>query len=119
MVFYRVLELAVAHAPVRYRDLVADPQPKRTPPSPPVRESLLTDPWVIRIRGGWGGGRTGVSVHAPSTAGTAAPLPTRSSRCPGRSVLPLHPSERDHVCLNAVWRVADGEGVEVSVMEHL
>jgi hypothetical protein len=37
MVFYRVLELAVAHAPVRYRDLVADPQPKRTPPSPPGR----------------------------------------------------------------------------------
>ncbi len=28
MLFYRVLELAVAHAPVRYRDLVADPQPK-------------------------------------------------------------------------------------------
>jgi transposase-like protein len=37
MVFYRVLELAVSHAPVRYRDLVADPQPKRTPPSPPGR----------------------------------------------------------------------------------
>lgn len=35
MVFYRVLELAVAHAPVRYRDLVADPKPKRTRPSPP------------------------------------------------------------------------------------
>lgn len=26
MVFYRVLQLAVAHAPVRYRDLVANPQ---------------------------------------------------------------------------------------------
>ena len=36
-VFYRVLELAVAHAPVRYRDLVAHPQPKQTPPSPPGR----------------------------------------------------------------------------------
>lgn len=35
MLFYRVLELAVAHAPVRYRDLAADPKPKRTPPSPP------------------------------------------------------------------------------------
>jgi len=35
MLFYRVLELAVAHAPVRYRDLVADPQPKRVPPKPP------------------------------------------------------------------------------------
>lgn len=36
MVFYRVLELAVAHDPVRYRDLVANPKPKRRPPSPPV-----------------------------------------------------------------------------------
>ncbi len=37
LVFYRLLELAVAHTPVRYRDLVADPRPKRTPPSPPGR----------------------------------------------------------------------------------
>jgi len=35
MLFYRVMELAVAHAPVRYRELVADPQPKRVPPTPP------------------------------------------------------------------------------------
>ena len=35
MVFYRLFELAVTHTPVRYRDLVADPKPKRTPPSPP------------------------------------------------------------------------------------
>lgn len=35
MVFYRVLELAVAHDPVRYRDLVADPAPKAVPPTPP------------------------------------------------------------------------------------
>ena len=28
MVFYRVLELAVAHDPVRYRDLIVDPTPK-------------------------------------------------------------------------------------------
>ena len=37
MVFYRVLELAVGHAPVRYRDLVADPQPKAVRPVPPGR----------------------------------------------------------------------------------
>lgn len=37
-VFSRVLELAVAHAPVRYRDLVADPQPNKTPPSPPTMD---------------------------------------------------------------------------------
>jgi transposase-like protein len=35
MLFYRVLELAVGHDPVRYRELVANPQPKKTPPRPP------------------------------------------------------------------------------------
>jgi hypothetical protein len=35
MVFYRVLELAVAHEPVRYRELVVHPKPKRVPPGPP------------------------------------------------------------------------------------
>ncbi len=35
MVFYRVLELAVGHEPVRYRDLVADPKSKRIKPLPP------------------------------------------------------------------------------------
>jgi hypothetical protein len=35
MVFYRVLELAVGHGRVRYRDLVVDPQHKATRPGPP------------------------------------------------------------------------------------
>ena len=35
MVFYRVLQLAVTHEPVRYRDLVANPQPKPVPPRAP------------------------------------------------------------------------------------
>jgi transposase-like protein len=35
MVFYRVLELAVDHAPVRYRDLIATRQPREVPPTPP------------------------------------------------------------------------------------
>jgi transposase-like protein len=35
MVFYRVLELAVGHEPVRYRDLVVDSKPKRIKPAPP------------------------------------------------------------------------------------
>jgi transposase-like protein len=35
MVFYRVLELAVGHDPVRYRDLVINPRPKPRPPMPP------------------------------------------------------------------------------------
>lgn len=35
LLFYRALELAVAHDPVRYRDLVAASEPKTTPPTTP------------------------------------------------------------------------------------
>jgi hypothetical protein len=35
LVFYRLLELAIGHDPVRYRDLVAHPKPKAKPPTPP------------------------------------------------------------------------------------
>jgi hypothetical protein len=35
LVFYRLLELAAGHDPVRYRDLVAHPKPKAKPPAPP------------------------------------------------------------------------------------
>lgn len=35
MVFYRVLELAVAHEPVRYQDLLATKRPRAVPPTPP------------------------------------------------------------------------------------
>ena len=35
MVFYRVLELAVAHDPVRYQDLIATRRPRKVPPMPP------------------------------------------------------------------------------------
>ncbi len=35
LVFYRLLELAAGHDPVRYRDLVARPKPKAKPPAPP------------------------------------------------------------------------------------
>ena len=37
LVFYRLLELAVDHDPVRYRQLVADPKAKKVPPVPPPR----------------------------------------------------------------------------------
>ena len=37
MLFVRLLELAVDHDPVRYRDLVQDPRPKKTPPRPPLQ----------------------------------------------------------------------------------
>ena len=35
MVFYRVLELAVQHGPVRYGDLIETKRPRSTPPVPP------------------------------------------------------------------------------------
>ena len=35
LVFYRVLELAVNHDPVRYRDLIANPRPRTGPPRTP------------------------------------------------------------------------------------
>ena len=35
LVFYRVLELAAGHDPVRYKDLIVDPGPKKVPPVPP------------------------------------------------------------------------------------
>jgi transposase-like protein len=34
LLFYRVLQLAVDHDPVRYRDLIAQPQPEQTPRKP-------------------------------------------------------------------------------------
>ena len=35
MLFYRMLELAVAHDPVRYQDLIASRRPRAVPPVPP------------------------------------------------------------------------------------
>jgi hypothetical protein len=35
LLFHRVLQLAVDHDPVRYRDLIAQPQPEQTPGKPP------------------------------------------------------------------------------------
>ena len=35
LVFYRLLELAVGHQPVRYHDLIASKQPRKPPPTPP------------------------------------------------------------------------------------
>jgi len=53
LVFYRVLELAVGHAPVRYRDLIISPTPAKSPPSTPggvghptsLERSPATRPW--------------------------------------------------------------------------
>jgi len=35
LVFLRVLQLAVGHDPVRYREIIANPTPKKIPPTPP------------------------------------------------------------------------------------
>jgi ISXO2-like transposase domain len=35
LVFYRLLELAAGHDPVRYRNIVADKRPRKIPPTPP------------------------------------------------------------------------------------
>lgn len=37
LLFYRVLELAVGHVPVRYRDIVVDAEPKEVKPTPPTK----------------------------------------------------------------------------------
>ena len=37
MLFFRVLQLAVMHEPVRYDDLIVDQRPLDTPPTPPTR----------------------------------------------------------------------------------
>lgn len=37
LVVYRILRLAIAHDPVRYRNLVANPRPKTRPPTPSGR----------------------------------------------------------------------------------
>ena len=37
LLFYRLLELAVDHDPVRYRQLVANSKSKKVPPVPPWR----------------------------------------------------------------------------------
>ena len=56
LVFYRVLELAAAHDPVRYRDLIANPEPgrqRRPPPAtrgrpPSLERPAANRPWRIK-----------------------------------------------------------------------
>jgi len=50
LVFYRVLELAIGHDPVRYRSLVVDSRPKRVRPIPPTIRG--TPPSLDRPRAG-------------------------------------------------------------------
>jgi hypothetical protein len=53
LVFYRVLELAIAHEPVRYHDLIVTSTPAKNPPSTPggtghppsLERSPASRPW--------------------------------------------------------------------------
>ena len=60
LLFYRVLELAVVHEPVRYHELIVEPSPRKRPPRPP---------------GSWG--------HPPSLERPPAARPWRAGRQPG------------------------------------
>jgi transposase-like protein len=62
MVFFRVLQLAVAHDPVRYRDIVAGQRPRAVPPVPPrarrpppsLERPAANRPWRVPRVGGSG-----------------------------------------------------------------
>ncbi len=62
MVFYRVLELAVTHDPVRYKDLIVNRRPRRRPPAPPktrgkppsLERPPANRPWRASQRGSSG-----------------------------------------------------------------
>ena len=59
MLFYRALELAVVHAPVRYQDLIVTRRPRDVPPKPPggkghppsLEQSPADRPWRRAQRG--------------------------------------------------------------------
>ena len=72
MVFYRVLELAVAHDPVRYRELILNPRPnttQRVPPATRGRPQSLDRPPADRP---WR------SAHATSSAYMDSPKATNT-----------------------------------------
>ena len=56
MVFYRVLELAVAHEPMRFQDLIASRRPRKLPPSRPNGEGIPRA-WNAQGQTGRGGRR--------------------------------------------------------------
>ncbi len=54
--FLRLLELAVAHEPVRYRGLVANSKAKLVPPTPPPAE-VIRQAWTVHEYEDHGGSR--------------------------------------------------------------
>ena len=55
MVFYRVLELAAGHEPVRYQDLIATKRPRAVSPTPPQDARAPAEPGapLENCRPGW------------------------------------------------------------------
>lgn len=64
MLFYRALELAVGHDPVRYKNLIANPRPRSVPPRPPPGERRPHPPSLDRPPANrpWRTGRPGDSA---------------------------------------------------------
>jgi transposase-like protein len=102
MIFYRVLELAVDHQPVRYKDLIVNKQPDRTPPVPPSRRGEASHP-ASSVPGRIDpGARLACSRpvrRIPPTGLIGARVLTADSRSPGRDSTPPRrtcPAIADH-----------------------
>jgi ISXO2-like transposase domain len=50
LVFYRLLELAAGHDPVRYRNVVAGKRPRKIPPAPPAGTRASAEPGAAASR---------------------------------------------------------------------
>ena len=64
MLFYRALQLAVGHGPVRYKSLIANPRPRQIPPRPPPPAERASHPPSLErppANRPWRGGGSGRS----------------------------------------------------------
>jgi ISXO2-like transposase domain len=83
LVFYRLLELAIAHDPVRYHDVVADSEPKKAPPAPPgqrghppsIERPPAARPWRAHDL------HQSAQMNIPGTTGPLALSPGRPASC--------------------------------------
>ena len=81
MVFYRVLELAVAHEPMRFQDLIASRRPGSCPPSRPNGEGIPRA-WNAQGQTGRGGRRPNTDGGRDALRLNGYPHPRIISRCP-------------------------------------
>ena len=58
MVFFRILELAVAHVPLRYHDLIATRGPRKVPPAAPHRRGHMPSQALPPAKRSWRAGGT-------------------------------------------------------------